>query len=54
MTSIMITPPLALAVLLALASPSPQRKPLPCELTKVDPPKVFREGAWRGVVGAIN
>jgi hypothetical protein len=29
---------LALAILLALAAPSPQRKPLPCALPKVDPP----------------
>ena len=33
----------ALAVLLALAAPSPRRKPLPCELTKVDPPKLFTD-----------
>lgn len=36
----MTIPALALAILLALAAPSPQRKPLPCELTKVDPPTV--------------
>ena len=29
---------LALAILLALAAPSSQRKPLPCDLPKVDPP----------------
>ena len=34
-------PALALAVLLALAAPSPQRKPLPCELPKVDPPNLL-------------
>ncbi len=37
----MTNPALALAILLALAAPSPQRKPLPCELTKVDPPGVM-------------
>lgn len=34
---------LALAILLALAAPSPQRKPLPCELPKVDPPKLLTD-----------
>lgn len=32
---------IALAVLLSLAAPSPQRKPLPCELPKVDPPTLL-------------
>src|ERR1041385_3092719 len=32
---------LALAILLALAAPSPQRKPLPCELPKADPPTLL-------------
>jgi hypothetical protein len=32
---------LALALLLALAVPSPQRKPLPCELPKADPPALL-------------
>jgi hypothetical protein len=37
----MTTPALALAILLALAAPAPHRKPLPCELTKVDPPTLL-------------
>ena len=34
----MTIPTLALAILLALAAPSPHRKPLPCDLPKADPP----------------
>lgn len=34
---------LALAILLALAAPSPKRPPLPCDLPKVDPPKLLTD-----------